>query len=200
MVDAGADVGAEGPGVAVVGSTLRSVQARSKSSSRQARDDIGRWRKIYYRLREEGATPSKVRAALKLVKDAEQKVDLGVLDPGAKSEQVRRGLAKADMSSVVDERVDPELIVEAAEAAQLASRLEALGSQTMVSFTQLPQDIQDALKRYLSEMNLEPRLVKHFQPFKDGTVERSVEDILNLLDRTLIDNQVYRKGYDRENV
>ena len=180
------------------GAPLHFIRSKSRSAERQVRDDVGRWRKIYYRLRRTSGSEAKIRAAYKLVKDAERRELLGTLEPKDKTEMVRKGLAGQGLSIDVDERVSSDLLREAADAARLSRRLLALGPDHMVSFNSLPQDMQDALKRYMSQTDLEERITKHFGPFRKGKVKRSVSDILNLLDRTIIDAQTYRKGYDRE--
>jgi len=180
------------------GAPLHFIRSKSRSAESQVRDDVGRWRKIYYRLRRESGSDAKIQAAYKLVKDAERREALGTLDPKDKTEKVRKGLADQGLSIDVDERVSSDLLREASEAAKLSKRLLAMGPDHLVNFGSLPQDIQDALKRYMTQTDLEPRITKHFGPFRKGKVKRSVKDILNLLDRTIIDAQTYRKGYDRE--
>jgi hypothetical protein len=182
----------------VASAPLRFVESKARSAEKQARDDVGRWRKIYYHLRRNNVSAAKVTAAYKLVKDAERRQDLGILKQKGRNEEVRRGLAKRGLSELVDERVSAPLVREAAEAARVARRLEALGPDTMVNIGSLPQDMQDLLKEYLSQTNLEPRIQKHFGPFTQGKVQRSVKDILNLMERTTVDSQQYVKGYDRE--
>lgn len=177
---------------------LRFIQSRARSATRQARDDVGRWRKIYYRLRRSQSSEAKVRKALKLVKDAEWHSQLGQMKPHQKIEKVRREVKDLGLTEEIDERVSAKLIKDAKDAANMVRRLEVLGRGTMVSISQLPQEMQDAIKEYLRQTNLEPRITKHFGPFRQGKVKRSVADIINLIDRTVVDNQQYTKGYDLE--
>lgn len=189
----------DGGGALVASSSLATIQSKARSARRQVRDDVGRWRKIYYRLRRDNSSPAKIRAALRLIKDAERRRDLGQYESAREAtEAVRVNLKTENLSRTIDERVDSALLREAAEAARLSERLEALGPDTLVSIGQLPQAFQDAIKDYLRHQNLEPRITKHFEPFRDGKIRRSVKDVLNLIDRTVIDDQVYSKGYDRE--
>jgi len=198
-VAVGAVTGDDADGALVAASSLRFLAAKSRSAKRQTRDDVGRWRKIYYRLRQTNGSEAKIRAAYLLVKDAELRASMNLAPKGAKTtENVRKNLSSSRLSSIVDERTGSAVIKRAMDSARMARRLEALGPDTMVNFSALPQDIQDSLKKYLRHMNLEPRIKKHFGPFAQGKVRRSVKDVLNLVDRTVIDNQVYRKGYDRE--
>ena len=180
----------------VAGSPLKFVESKARASGKQARDDVGRWRKIYYRLRRSGGSEAEIRAAYDLAKDSELHVAMGVDDPKNKTESFRKKLAGSSLSDAVDERVNSSLIKGAMDGARLARRLEALGPDTMVNFNSLPQAMQDALKRYMKQTNLEDRISKHFGPFTQGKVQRSVKDILNILDRTMVDAQTYRKGYD----
>lgn len=177
---------------------LRYIQSKARSATRQARDDVGRWRKIYYRLRRTQSSKGKVADALRLVKKADWDTQMNRLKPHEKIETVRKGVKDLGLTEEIDERVAASLIKDAQEASTLARRLEVLGPDTMVSIGSLPQDMQDALKKYLAAHNLEPRITKHFGPFESGKVRRSVRDILNLLDRVVIDAQDYTKGYDIE--
>jgi hypothetical protein len=71
----------------------------------------------------------------------------------------------------------------------------------MMGFDQLPTAIQDALAKFLKNSpNLEERITKHFGPFVEGDTQRSVKDILNLLERVVIDRQAYHEGYDTQRV
>jgi len=182
----------------VAGGPLQFVAAKARSGTRQARDDVGRWRKIYYKLRRSQSSGGKMRDALTLVKKAEHDTEVGRLKPHQKIETVRSKVADLGLTQEVDERVSAKLIKDARDSARLMQRLEALGPDTMVSIGQLPQAIQDSIKDYLRATNLEPRITKHFGPFESGKVRRSVRDIVNLVDRVVIDQQNYQKGYDME--
>lgn len=195
--DAGAVAGAVAESM-LGAAPLRFIQSKSRSTTRQARDDVGRWRKIYYRLRRTQSSEAKVRKALKLVKDAERRSKLGLMESHEKIEKVRREVKDLGLTQEVDERVSAKLIKDAKDAANMVRRLEVLGRGTMVSMNQLPQEMQDAIKEYMRQRNLEPRITKHFGPFEKGRVKRSVADIINLIDRTVVDNQQYAKGYDLE--
>jgi hypothetical protein len=177
---------------------LRYIQAKARSATRQARDDVGRWRKIYYRLRRSQSAKGKVADALRIVKKADWDTQMNRLKPHERIETVRKGVKDLGLTQEIDERVAAEMIKDAQDAATIAHRLDALGPETMVSIGSLPQDMQDALNKYLTRTNLEPRITKHFGPFSTGKVRRSVKDILNLLDRVIVDSQDYAKGYDLE--
>lgn len=181
-------------------SPLRVVQRKSRSASDQARDEVGRWRKIYYRLRASGGSVSDMRSALDVVQGAERSAGAaeGAGGRAERIEGVRLALDGLALSDVVDERVRAAAVDSAMDAADLMGRLEALGSGTEVSLNQLPQGLQDVLKKFMGERQLESRIVDHFGPFVSGESRLAVGDVLNFLDRIAVDGQGYREGYDLE--
>lgn len=182
--------------------SLRVIRQKSWDESRVARDDIGRFRKIYYRLRQGGASEKpKVRAALRALKDAERAASEHGLEDRDSAVLARDLLTEVAMEGGVDERTQSELVESAQEMADLVHRFEIRGPDTEMSFDQLPTEIQNALARYVKHTSgLEERVESHFGPFVEGTSKRSVRDILNLLDRVIVDAQKYTHGYDAENV
>jgi len=177
---------------------LRSYKGKSKfDESKHARDDVGRFRKIYYRLRNSpGANNPEIKAALKAVKEAERiSTKDGLTDPESAA-LARDALDEAKVSAKIDERTQVEVIKAAQEMSDIMRRFEVRGPETMISFDQLPAEIQDVMKRYMKESNLEERITKHFNPLIEGETKRSVADIINFLERILVDEQNYHKGYD----
>lgn len=164
---------------------------------KHVRDDVGRFRKIYYRLRNSpGASDPTVKAALKAVKNAEEKtVKDGLTD--AESAATARDALDAVDASDIDERTQVEVIKAAEEMSDIMRRFEVRGPETMISFDQLPTEIQDIMKRYMKEPNLEERITEHFNPLIEGKTERSVADIINFIERIVIDSQLYHEGYDK---
>ncbi len=179
-------------------SPLRVVRGKSLSRSDQARDEVGRWRKIYYRLRSSELSEGQARAALDVVSDAERAAASDAGDRAARIEGVRLALDELALSEGVDERVRSDAVASALAAADLMGRVEALGSGSSVSMNQLPQALQDVLKEFMGERDLEPRIVDHFGPFVAGESELAVADVLNFLDRIAVDGQGYGSGYDLE--
>jgi hypothetical protein len=182
--------------------SLRSFRRNDWDESKVARDDVGRFRKIYYRLREGGASEKpKVRAALRALKDAERSAEETGMPDQEAAFLARDLLEEVAMEGGVDERTQTELLKSAEEMSDLVRRFEVRGGNTMMGFDQLPTAIQDALAKFLKNSpNLEERITKHFGPFVEGDTQRSVKDILNLLERVVIDRQAYHEGYDTQRV
>ena len=53
------------------------------------------------------------------------------------------------------------------------------------------------MKEYMKNANLEERIVKHFGPYVEGEVNRSVEDVITFLEKIIVDQQLYLEGYDK---
>jgi hypothetical protein len=169
---------------------IRSVRRRQDwDESKVSRDDVGRFRKIYYRLRQSpGAAQQEVRAALKALKAATE-------DPSRENvEGARRELDAAGASSTIDERTRVDIVKAAAAMAEMVHRFEVRGDDTIMSFDQLPTEIQDLLKRYMERTGLENRITEHMGPFLSGQVDRTVRDIVNFLERAIIDSHDYRRS------
>jgi 2'-5' RNA ligase len=181
--------------------SVRTLKRSEWDERKVSRDDVGRFRKIYYRLRNSpGSGAPEIRAALKAVKEAARiSAQEGLTDPESAA-TARDALDEASVSSEIDERTQVEVIKAAEEMANIMRRFEVRGSETMISFDQLPTEIQDAMKRYMKQSNLEERISKHFDPLISGEVQRSVEDIVNFLERIIVDSQKYHSGYDSSRV
>jgi 2'-5' RNA ligase len=180
--------------------SLKTMRRREWDEQKISRDDVGRFRKIYYRLRNSPSSSApEVRAALKAIKEAERVAEQeGMAEP--ETAKLAKEALDSAAESKIDERTQSEVIKAAQDMASLMERIEARGPEATIPFDQLPTEIQDAMKRYMKQSNLEERITKHFGPYMSGEVERSVADIVNFLERIIVDSQNYRRGYDTERV
>lgn len=178
--------------------SLKTMRRREWEEQKVSRDDVGRFRKIYYRLRNSpSSSKPEIRAALKAIKEAERVATQEGMTDEDTARSAKEALDTA-VDSQIDERTQAEVIQAAQDMAGLMERIEARGAETMIPFSQLPTEIQDAMKRYMQQSGLEERITKHFGPYMDGDAARSVEDIVNFLERIIVDSQKYKSGYDTE--
>lgn len=171
---------------------LRAVRqsAQPWDETQVSRDNIGRFRTIYYRLKTSpDSEKPRVRAALRALRRA--------TETGATEDAVT---AQGALKEAVDPMKDPTQqadIIEAADSmSRLIERISARGDASKMSFDQLPTEIQNAISRYLRQSGLEGRVERHFGPFMRGEAHRSVGDIVNFIERIIVDGQKYHKGYD----